>query len=51
MQCGKFNNFISRLFGFVFRSNRAACIERVRVVGVEVFAREMAEQKRQSLPR
>lgn len=49
--CGKFNNWISRLFGFVFRSDRAACVCRLREVGLETFAKEMAEAGRQSLKR
>jgi hypothetical protein len=50
-ECGKYHNWISRIFGFVFRSNRAACIDRVRVVGREEFAREMTQRGRHSLPR
>jgi len=50
-QCAKFNNLISRLFGFVFRSNRAACIGRIDRIGREAFAREMAAARRHSLLR
>ena len=50
-ECRKYHNLISRIFGFIFRSNRPACIARIREVGVEQFAAEMAEQKRQSMPR
>jgi hypothetical protein len=50
-QCGIHNNFISRLFGFVFRSNRAACVDRIRAIGREGFAGEMAKAGRHSLPR
>ena len=39
--CGKFNNFIARIFGFVFRSDRRGCVERIREVGCEAFAAEM----------
>jgi hypothetical protein len=46
-----YHNFVSRIFGFVFRSNRPACIARIREVGRETFAKEMAEGRRQSLPR
>ena len=38
---GKFNNFIARIFGFVFRSDRRGCVERIREVGCEAFAAEM----------
>jgi hypothetical protein len=47
--CGKFNNFISKLFGLVFRSDRAACIEKIREIGIQPFAAEMAASKRQSI--
>ena len=39
--CGKFNTFIARIFGFVFRSDRRGCVERIREVGCEAFAAEM----------
>ena len=50
-QCARYNNLISRLFGLIFRSNRAACIDRLRAIGTKVFAAEMAAAKRHSLPR
>lgn len=49
--CKTYNNFIGRVFGFIFRSNRPACIRRIKEVGVEQFAGEMTERKRHSLPR
>lgn len=49
--CPKFNNFISRLFALVFRSNRRACIEQIRNQGIEGHAKIMAELKRHSLKR
>lgn len=49
--CGKFNNFVSRIFAFIFRSNRQACIFKIRELGVEGYAAHMVELKRQSLPR
>jgi hypothetical protein len=45
MDCKKFNNFISRAAGFVLRSDRAACIARIKAIGLDAFAAEMAEQK------
>lgn len=50
-QCGKFNNFIAKLFGLVFNSNRRACIEQIRELGPEGHAARMAAAKRHSLPR
>lgn len=49
--CGKFHNWISRIFGFIFRSDRAACIRRIRQVGRATFAKEMAETGQQTLKR
>ena len=40
--CGKFNNFMSKMFGLVFRSNRAACIEQIRNLGIDGHAQVMA---------
>jgi len=48
-QCRKFHNLFSRIIGFVLRSDRRACIERIRAVGPEAFAREMAEKRAQTL--
>ena len=47
--CVLFQNAVARLFGWVFRSDRAACIRRIRQVGRDAFAREMAAAGRQSL--
>jgi len=49
--CGRFNYWISRLVGFVFRSDRAACVRRIREVGREAFAREMSDAKRYTIKR
>ena len=51
MACGKYNNFISRVIGFVLRSNRAGGIERIKAVGREKYAAEMASLGRQSVKR
>ena len=42
MACRKFNNFISRIFGFIFRSDRNACIRRIREIGVQGYSDEMS---------
>ena len=49
--CRKFNNFMSKLFGFVFKSDRAACIEQIRQSGIDGHARIMAEKKLQTIKR
>lgn len=51
MDCKKFNNFISKAFALVFRSDRPACIRRIREIGHESFAIEMANNKRQTIKR
>ncbi len=50
-ECKKFNNAISKIFGFIFRSNRKACVEMIRKNGYEVFAAEMAGKGLQSIRR
>jgi len=49
MDCGKFNNWISRLIGFVLRSNRAACIQQIKQLGVAGHAENMAQNRRQTI--
>jgi len=49
--CKKYNNFMARLFGFIFRSNRAACIALIKEKGYEDYARYMTENKLQSIKR
>ncbi|HKJ91629.1 MAG TPA: DUF3795 domain-containing protein, partial [Longimicrobiales bacterium] len=49
--CRTFNNPIARVFGFVFNSDRRACVLQVRELGVEGHAAFMAGRGRQSLPR
>jgi hypothetical protein len=51
MACGKFNNFISRLVGFVLRSDRAAGIARIKAVGRAGFAAEMETLGRAAVKR
>ena len=49
--CKKFDNLMSRLFGLVMRSDRAACIAQVRELGLEGHASAMAALGRQSIRR
>ena len=49
--CSKYNSFIAKAFGFVFNSDRAACIEQIKVLGYDGFAMEMSAGKRQTIPR
>jgi recombinational DNA repair protein (RecF pathway) len=50
-QCKKFNNFISKIFGFVFQSDRAACISQIKKLGLQGHADNMTQQKRHSIRR
>ena len=49
--CRKFNNFVAKVFGVLLRSDRAACIEQIRQLGLEGHADNMSEHKRQSIRR
>ncbi len=40
--CRKYNNFVSKLFGLVLRSDRAACIAQIKRLGLEGHAGAMA---------
>jgi len=51
MACKKFNNFISKIFSVIFKSNRAADIAMIRESGYEEFAQFMAANKLQSIKR
>jgi hypothetical protein len=50
-QCRKFNNIFSKAMAFIFKSDRRAGVLKIRELGLEGFARHMAEQKRHSMPR
>ncbi len=49
--CKKFHSPVSRIFGFVFNSDRAACIGQIREKGLEGHAQAMAASGRQSISR
>ena len=49
--CKKYNNFMARLFGFIFRSDRRACIEFIRNNSASQFAEMMAEKRSMSIRR
>lgn len=49
--CQKFNNVISRVVGWFYDSDRAACIAQVKELGLEGHARAMAELGRQTISR
>ena len=43
-ECKKFNNVFSKLFGLIFSSDRKACVERIKEIGIEAYAEEMTEK-------
>lgn len=43
-QCSFFNNLISRIFAFIFRSDRKSCIEQIRSKGITYHTKEMASK-------
>lgn len=47
--CKKFNNPISKVFAFIFGSNREKCILAIRENGAVWYAAHMAETRQQSL--
>ena len=49
--CKKFNNFVSKIFGLIFRSDRRACILQIREKGLQGHADTMAAEQRQSIRR
>jgi hypothetical protein len=51
MNCRKYNNLISKAFGYLFNSDRAACIARIKETGYEEFSLEMAKNKIQTIKR
>ena len=51
MDCRKFNNVMSKLFGLLLRSDRAACIRQIKELGVAGHAENMAQNRRQTIRR
>jgi hypothetical protein len=47
--CKEYNSFMAKLFGFIFRSDRAACIKLIQEKGLEDYATYMAENRIQSI--
>lgn len=45
-ECKKLNNFFSKVFAFIFRTDRLAGITMIKEKGYENFAKLLAEEKR-----
>ncbi len=51
MACRKYNNFMAKFFGFLFNSDRGACISRIKEIGPEAFSIEMSKAGMVTIPR
>jgi hypothetical protein len=49
MECKKFNNFMSKIFAIILKSDRAACIRQIKEIGREGHAKKMAGIKAQTI--
>ncbi len=49
--CKTYNTFMSRIFGFIFRTDRSAGIDRIRQIGYDEFAGEMTVLKQAGIKR
>jgi hypothetical protein len=49
-ECKKFNNILSKVFAFLFRSNRKACIQQIQEKGINVHTEIMTRLNKPSLP-
>jgi len=50
-ECKKFNNIFSKLFGFIFGSDRLASIDMIKARGYEAYAEEMTKNKTHCIKR
>jgi hypothetical protein len=48
-KCKKFNNFISKIFALVFKSDRFACLAKIKELGAAGYAQYMSENNLQSI--
>ncbi|MEE0522002.1 MAG: DUF3795 domain-containing protein [Bacteroidaceae bacterium] len=48
-ECKIYSNLIGKIFAFLFRSDRPACIRYIREHGEQAFAEEMTKRKCQTI--
>jgi hypothetical protein len=48
-ECTKYNNIVSKIVGFVLRSDRAACVMQIKQTGIQGHADIMTSQKKQTI--
>lgn len=51
MTCRKYNSIISKVVGFILRSNRSACVAQIKSLGVKGHADRMAAEGKQTIRR
>lgn len=49
--CKTYSNFMAKVFAFIFRSDRPACIRFIREHGEQAYADEMTNRKCQTIKR
>ncbi|HEY33036.1 MAG TPA: DUF3795 domain-containing protein [Dehalococcoidia bacterium] len=49
--CKMFNNIMAKIFSLIFRSDRLACIQQIKELGIQGHADNMTEHKRQAIKR
>ena len=50
-ECKIHNNFVGKIFAFLFNSDRAACIRYIRENGEDAFAEKMAKDQQMTMKR
>lgn len=48
-QCKKYNTFISRIIGFVLRSDRVDCIRQIKALGIQGHTDAMTKQQQRTI--
>ncbi len=51
MDCKKFNNFFSKIYALMYKSDRAACVAKIKAEGYRAFASYMAVHQMQVIKR
>ncbi len=49
--CKKLNNFMAKIFAFVFRSNREACLRMITEKGLDGYAEHMTQNRIMTIKR
>lgn len=49
IECKKYNNIFAKVIGFLTRTERSRCIDRIKIIGVAEFAAEMKHAGKMSI--